>query len=115
MGSVGGTFKALSHAMPLPGAEHLPLHQIAQIPAQPGLEHFQYRITEWVGLERTFKDQLICSPWPGHRHLLSILRVVPSPIQPGLEHLQGGGSHSCSGQPGPGPQHPQSKEFLPSA
>jgi len=37
---------------------------------------------------------------------------APSPVQPGLEPCQGGGSHSSSGQPGPGPRHPHGEEFL---
>uniref|UniRef100_A0A8C3KKY4 Phosphatidylinositol N-acetylglucosaminyltransferase subunit Q n=1 Tax=Calidris pygmaea TaxID=425635 RepID=A0A8C3KKY4_9CHAR len=39
-------------------------------------------------------------------------QVAPSPIQPGLEPLQGWGSHSFSGQPGPGSHHPHTKEVL---
>jgi len=33
-------------------------------------------------------------------------RLLISPVQPGLEHTKGGGSHSFSGQPGPGPSPP---------
>ena len=40
-------------------------------------------------------------------------QVAQSPIQPGLEHFQGGGSHSFSGQPVPVPHHPHGEEFLP--
>jgi len=58
----------------------------------------------WVG--RDHIDHLVPTPlpWAG----------IPStrPVQPGSEQFQGGGSHSFSGQPGPGPHHPQSKEFL---
>ena len=46
------------------------------------------------------------------RHL-PLEQVVQSPIQPGLEHFQGGGTHKCSWQPVPVPYHPHSKEFLP--
>jgi len=35
-----------------------------------------------------------------------------SAVQPGLEHCQGGDSHSFSGHPVPGPHHPHSKDFL---
>ena len=35
------------------------------------------------------------------------------PIQPGLEHLQGRGIHSFSGQPVPAPHHSHSKELPP--
>ena len=44
---------------------------------------------------------------------LPIDQVAQSPIQPGLEHCQGGDSHNFSEQPGQVPYHPQSKEFLP--
>jgi len=46
----------------------------------------------WVG--RDLKDHLVPTPLP-------LDQVAHSPIQPGLEHFQGGGSHSFSGQPGP--------------
>jgi len=41
----------------------------------------------------------------GHQppHLLD--QVAQGPIQPGLEHLQGRGIHSLSGQPVPTPHH----------
>ncbi|NWU81158.1 WASF3 protein, partial [Onychorhynchus coronatus] len=48
----------------------------------------------------------------GQGHLL-LSQVAPSPVQPGLGHSQGWGSHSFSGQPVPGPPHPHSQEFLP--
>jgi len=62
----------------------------------------------WVG--SNLKDHLVPTPLPsaGTPSL-----GAQSPVQPGLEHCQGGGSHSFSGQPGPGPHHPQSEEFLP--
>jgi len=44
---------------------------------------------------------------------LPLDQVAQSSIQPGLEHLQGGGSHNFSGQPVPGPHHPHGEEFLP--
>jgi len=43
---------------------------------------------------------------------LPLDQVAQSPIQPGLEHLQGGGIHSFSGQPVPVPHHRHSEEFL---
>ena len=45
-------------------------------------------------------------------HLL-LDQVAQSPIQPGLESLQGGAIHSLSGQPIPASHHLHSKEFLP--
>ncbi|NXG23775.1 SESN2 protein, partial [Grallaria varia] len=40
-------------------------------------------------------------------------QVAPSPIQPGLGHFQGWGSHSFSARPAPGPAHPHREQFLP--
>lgn len=37
----------------------------------------------------------------------------PGPTQPGLQYLQAWSTHSCSGQPVPGPHHPPCEEFLP--
>jgi len=64
----------------------------------------------WVG--RDLKDHLVPPPLPWQGYL-PLDQVVQSPIQPGLEHCQGGGSHSFSGQPVPVPHDPQGKEFLP--
>ena len=47
-----------------------------------------------VGLEGTIKDHLIQHPCHGQGHL-PLDQVAPSPIQPGLEHFQGWGSHNC--------------------
>ncbi|XP_053936163.1 N-acetylglucosamine-1-phosphodiester alpha-N-acetylglucosaminidase isoform X2 [Cuculus canorus] len=63
---------------------------------------------EWFVLKG---PQSPSSPTPCHGQ--GHLTLDQSPIQPGLEHLQGRGSHHCSGQPGPGPPHPHSKTFLP--
>ena len=71
------------------------------------------RIIEWFGLQGTLKIIWFQPPWHGQGHL-PLDQVAQSPNQLGLECFQGGGSHSFSGQPGPGPHHPQSKEFLPS-
>jgi len=47
--------------------------------------HKQYhRITEWFGLEETFKDHLVQPPCHGQARL-SWDVVVKSPIQPDLE------------------------------
>ena len=64
----------------------------------------------WVG--RDLKIISLQPPCHGQGHLSPDL-VAQSPIQPGLEHCQGGGSHSFSGQPVPVPHHPHSKVFLP--
>jgi len=63
----------------------------------------------WVGRDLT--DHLIPPTGHGQGHLPPA-QVAQSSIQPGLEHFQGGGSHSFSGQPGPGPHDPQNGEFL---
>jgi len=64
-------------------------------------------------LEGTFK--IISFQYSCYRQgHLSLDQVAKSPIQPGLECFQGGGSiHSLSGQPVPVSHHPHSKEFLP--
>jgi len=68
----------------------------------------------WVG--RDLKDHQ--APMPRHRqghqppHLI-LDQAVQGPIQPGLEHLQGWGIHSLSGQPVPAPHHSHSKELPP--
>jgi len=75
-----------------------------------------HRITQSHGMVWVGKDVIVHLfptplPWAG---TLPPAQGAPSPVQPGLEPCQGGGSHSCSGQPGPGPHHPQGAEFLPS-
>jgi len=57
-------------------------------------------------LEGTLKIISFQPPCHGPDH------VAQTPVQPGLEHCQGGGSRNFSEQPMPGPHHPQSKEFL---
>jgi len=64
----------------------------------------------WVG--KDLKDHLVPNPLP-RAGSLPPDQAAQSPVQPGLEPCQGGGSHSSSGQPVPGPQSPQSNEFLP--
>ena len=56
--------------------------------------------TVWVG--RDLKAHLVPTPlpWTG---TLPLDQVAQSLVQPGLEHCQGGGSLSVSGQPVPGP------------
>ena len=61
----------------------------------------------WEGPSKVIWFQLPCH---GQGHL-PLDQGAQSPGQPGLEHCQGGGSHNLSGQPVPGPHHPQSEEF----
>jgi len=65
-----------------------------------------------VWAERDLIDRPVPLPCHGQGHLPPD-QAAQSLVQPGLEDCQGGGSHSFSGQPVPGPHHPQSKEFLP--
>ena len=65
-----------------------------------------------VCVGRDLEDHLSPPPCHGQGHL-PLSQVTPSPVQPGLGHFQGWGSHCFSGQPVPGPQHPHSQEFLP--
>jgi len=71
-----------------------------------------HRIIDCFGLEGTLKIIQCQPPCHGQRHL-PLDWGAQSPIQPGLEDCQGGGSHNSSGQPVPLPHHPHSKEFLP--
>jgi len=64
------------------------------------------RIIEWFGLEGTLKIIEFQPPCCGQGHL-PLDRVAQIPIQPDLEHFQGGGIHSFSGQPVTVPHHPQ--------
>jgi len=56
-------------------------------------------IIEWFGLEGTLKIISFQPPCHGQGHL-PVDQVAQSPVQPGLEHCQGGGSHSSSAQQG---------------
>ena len=58
----------------------------------------------WVG--KDLKGHLIPTPLHGQGHLL-LDQVAQSPIQPGLEHFQGGGTHNFSRQPVPVPHQPR--------
>jgi len=59
------------------------------------------RLIDCFGLEVTLITQFQPA-YHGQGHLPPD-QVAQSPVQPGLER---GGSHSFSGQPGPGPHHP---------
>uniref|UniRef100_A0A8C3PSV9 Elongation factor for RNA polymerase II 2 n=1 Tax=Calidris pygmaea TaxID=425635 RepID=A0A8C3PSV9_9CHAR len=66
----------------------------------------------------TLKDYVfkeIQKEWPGYSEIdkQSLELILSSPLQPALEPLQGWGSHSFSGQPGPGSHHPHTKQVLP--
>jgi len=65
-----------------------------------------------VGFGRDFKDHLFQPPCHEQGHL-PLEQVAQSSIQPGLEHRQGGGSHSFSGQPVPVFYHPHGEVLLP--
>jgi len=71
-----------------------------------------HRIIEWFGFGTNLTDHLVPPPWHGQGHLPPD-PVAQCPVQPGLEHCQGGGTHSFSGQPVPAPHHPQSEELPP--
>jgi len=71
-----------------------------------------YRIIDWQGLEGTLKIIWFQTPCHEQGHLPPA-QSAQSPIQPGLGHCQGGGSHSFSGQPVPVFHHPHGEEFLP--
>uniref|UniRef100_A0A8B9FQH9 Eukaryotic translation initiation factor 1 n=4 Tax=Aves TaxID=8782 RepID=A0A8B9FQH9_9PSIT len=74
-----------------------------------------------VGWHRTTKSQSSLGlkgpqtqPVPISRHgqgHLPLEQLAPSPVQPGLEHCRGWGSHSFSGHPVPAPQHPHKEEL----
>jgi len=73
---------------------------------------FSIRIIEWFWLEGTLKVIWFQPPCHEQGHLPPA-EAAQSSIQPGLEQCQGGGSHSFSGQPVPGPHHPHGGEFPP--
>ena len=62
------------------------------------------RKIEWFGLEGTLKITWFPPPCHGQGHLPPD-QAAQSPVPPGLELCQGGGSHSFSGQPVPVPHH----------
>jgi len=71
-----------------------------------------HRIIEWFGLEGSLQIIEFHPLCHGQGHLPPD-QVAQSPVQPGLEHCQGEGSHSFSGQPVPVPHHRHGKEYLP--
>ena len=83
------------------------VHTVFHVHMQMWINH---RIIERFGLEGTLKIVSFQPPCHEQGHLPPA-QGAQSPVQPGLEHCQGGGSHSFSGQPGPGPHHPHSEEF----
>ncbi|PKU41813.1 hypothetical protein llap_7886 [Limosa lapponica baueri] len=62
------------------------------------LANEDHRIIEWFGLEGTLKIIKFQDPCREQGHL-PLDQVAQSPIQSGLEQLQGWGIHNFSGQP----------------
>ena len=92
--------------LPLPG------ESVQQLWESRTICPVNHRIMEWFGSEGTLKTIWFQPPCHQQGHLPPA-QVAQSSIQPGLEPCQGRGSHSFSGQPGPGPHHPHGEEFLP--
>ena len=69
------------------------------------------RITEWFGLEETFKDQLVQHTCHGEGYL-PLEHDAQSSIQPGLEPLQWWDIYNLSGQLVPEFHCPHCKKFL---
>ena len=90
----------------------LPKRGVLLFALKPAEHQADHRILEWFGLEGTLKTIWFQPPCHEQGHLPPA-QGAQSSIQPGLEHCQGGGSHSFSGQPGPGPHYPHGEEFLP--
>jgi len=65
-----------------------------------------------LGVGRDLTDYPVPAPLPWAENL-PFDQVAQSPIQPGLEHFQGGGIHSFSGQTLSVLHHPHSKKYLP--
>ncbi|KAK4811229.1 hypothetical protein QYF61_022126, partial [Mycteria americana] len=57
-------------------------------------------ITEWFGLEGTFKGHLVQPPCNEQGHL-QLDQAAQNPVQPGLECFQGWGIYHLPGQPVP--------------
>ena len=70
-----------------------------------------HRITEWFGLEGTFKGHLV-QPLCNEQGHLQLDQVAQSPVQPELESFQGWGTYHPSGQPVPVSHHPHRKKCL---
>jgi len=64
-----------------------------------------------LGFEETFRGHLAQPPCSEQGHL-QLDQVAQSPVQPGLEHFQGGGSHNFSGEPVPVFHHPHGKKIF---
>jgi len=71
-----------------------------------------HRIIEWFRLEGTLKNTSFQTPCHGQGHL-SLDQAAQSHIQLALEHVQGVGIHSSSGQLVPVPHPCHGKKFLP--
>ena len=71
-----------------------------------------YRIIERFALEGTVRGHLAQTPC-SEQGRLQLDEVAQSPVQPGLECLQGWGTYHLCGQPVPVFHHPHRKKFLP--
>ena len=69
-----------------------------------------HRVIEWLGLEGTSRIMRLQPSYHQPPHLI-LYQLAQGPIQPVLEHLQGRGIHSLSGQPVPEPHHSLGKEL----
>uniref|UniRef100_A0A8B9F833 polypeptide N-acetylgalactosaminyltransferase n=1 Tax=Amazona collaria TaxID=241587 RepID=A0A8B9F833_9PSIT len=91
------------------------------------VDHFTYKSIPWWKIHHSAwwvvtgcSYRMVCvgrdlkaHPIPASCHRqghLPLDQVAPSPVQPGLEHCQGWGSHNFSGHPVPGPHHPHSED-----
>ena len=74
------------------------------------------RITSLSSMCRSFLEDLFHAP-PRHRgeadRYLPLDQVAQSPSQPDLEHFQGRGIHTFSGQPAPVSPHPHDQRHFP--
>jgi len=64
------------------------------------------------GTSRIIKLQPPCCRQGYQSPYLILGQAAQSPIQPGLEQLQGWGMHNLSGQPIPAPHHSLGKELM---
>jgi len=80
--------------------------EILQSPSEKSPKESENQRMAWVG--RDLKDHwastFLPQAGPPASHLI-LDQAVQNPIQPSLEHLQGWGIHSLSGQPVPAPHH----------
>jgi len=70
----------------------------------------RHRITESLGLKKTFKGHLVQLPCNEHGHA-QLDQVAQGLIQPSLGSLQGQHINHISGQPVPVPHHPHCKRL----